>query len=56
MAPPHSGQLKKGSDYILLVPEGSYTVSDSRFPLLRLTLLILQHRFNHWRRGDGWVD
>jgi len=40
----------------LLCPEGSYEVTGSRLPLLRLVLLVLTHRTRHWLRGEGWRD
>jgi len=40
------------SRFTLTVPEGTYE-ADS---LLSLLGLVLEHRFWHWRRGDGWVD
>lgn len=43
--------------YTLLVPEGGYNyIGDSRFPLLRLAIMVFKHRYKHWRNGDGWTD
>lgn len=38
--------------YILNVENGSYTADT----LISLLWQIFQHRFNHWRKGEGWND
>ena len=38
--------------FVLVTKVGSYS-ADSLLGLLRL---VLEHRFWHWRQGDGWVD
>lgn len=41
---------------VLTTPSGTYEVTDSRFPLIRLVIAVLWHRTEHLLRGDGWVD
>ncbi len=41
---------------VLQVPSGTYEVTGSRFPLLRLGVEILKHRAWHWLRGEGFRD
>jgi len=38
--------------YVLLVNDGSYA-EDS---LIRLIFVVLQHRFHHLCKGEGWRD
>lgn len=38
--------------YVLHVKEGCYEADT----LVSLMWQIFQHRFHHWRNGDGWRD
>ena len=40
-------------DYVLMVKDGGSYFSDSLFGLFTE---IMKHRFEHWKRGDGWRD
>jgi hypothetical protein len=40
----------------LTVPSGTYEVTDSRFPLIRLLFAVMWHRTEHLLHGDGWID
>jgi hypothetical protein len=52
----HHGK-NAGEDRVVLQCEaGTYEVTGSRFPMLRLALLMLRHRSWHLMRGEGWVD
>jgi hypothetical protein len=41
---------------VLTVPAGTYEVTGSRFPLLRLVFEVVKHRTEHLLLGQGWVD
>ena len=38
--------------YTLLVGEGAYFAQS----IWGLIMEVLNHRFWHWKRGDGWMD
>ena len=40
----------------LIVEAGSYEVTGSRYPLLRLVLEVVKHRAWHWLSGQGFRD
>ena len=40
-------------DYVLVLKKGGSYFSDSLFGLFTE---IMKHRFEHWKRGDGWRD
>ena len=40
----------------LIVDDGHYDVTGSRWPLLRLLWVVTKHRAWHWWRGEGWRD
>lgn len=41
---------------VLQVEAGTYEVTGSRFPFVRLAILVLRHRTWHLLRGEGWID
>lgn len=41
---------------VLQVPAGTYEVTGSRFPLVRLAVEVLKHRAWHFLRGEGFRD
>lgn len=43
-------------DFVLKVPEGTYEVTGSRYPLLRLVVEVMKHRTWHFLRGEGFRD
>ena len=47
----HTSEKRKWK-YILVVNDGSY-FADS---LWKLITEVISHRFEHWRKGQGWRD
>lgn len=41
---------------VLQVPAGTYEVTGSRFPIIRLAVEVLKHRSWHFIRGEGFRD
>jgi hypothetical protein len=48
--------MPKPKPVVLHIGEGSYEVTGSRYPLLRLAVEVLKHRTWHWMRGEGFRD
>ena len=52
----HHGPIAGEDRVVLQLDAGTYEVTGSRFPLLRLALLVLKNRTWHLVRGEGWTD
>ena len=50
------GPMEPPKPVVLQVSAGTYEVSGSRFPLVRLVVEVLRHRAWHWLRGQGFRD